>query len=225
MHQSLIADNTALQSRDLMMRSKLQKMLVLQKENKQLGSLLSGKTRISSKVTMARILAIQTNPSLQQFVINQGVSDKVYIGQPVLDGYGVMGKIVSVGPLSSRALLVNDDNFSIPVKDYRNGLRAIASGTQQPGLMVLDNVARTSDIRVGDMFVTSGFALQFPVGYPVGHVISIQRKPGVRFLRVEIEPAAHLDQSQLVLLAWPEQAKLRAAVSAQLHAPLPDLTK
>ena len=112
-------------------------------------------------------------------------------------------------------------HFYLPVKDYRNGFRAIANGTQSPGSMELVNVTRTSDVRVGDLFVTSGFALQFPVGYPVAKVVAIKRQPGRKFLQIDLEPMAHLQKSQLLLLAWPQQAALREAVLAQIKAPLP----
>jgi rod shape-determining protein MreC len=216
----LLRENAALKSRNISMQSKLQMLLVLQHENRQLSSLLGGAPKVSARVQLARILAIRINPSLKQFVINQGVTDKVYVGQPVLDGYGVMGKVVDVGVLSSRVLQVNDQLFSMPVKDYRNGLRSVASGTRESDLLHLENVTQTSDIKVGDVMVSSGFALQFPVGYPVGKVTSIQHRSGDRFLTVNLEPMAHLDQSQLVLLAWPDQAKLQKQVDAQMKQPL-----
>lgn len=217
---NLLKENAALKSRNILMQSRLQKLLVLQHENKRLSTLLGGVTKLSARVRLARILAIRTTPALKQFVINEGSRDKVYLGQPVLDGYGVMGKVVDVGLLSSRVLQVNDYAFSIPVKDYRNGLRSVASGQKHSNLMHLENVTQTSDIKVGDMMVSSGFALQFPVGYPVGKVVSIKHEAGNRFLTVTLDPSAHLDQSQLVLMAWPDQVKLQKQVDEQMRQPL-----
>jgi rod shape-determining protein MreC len=220
----LLQENTGLKATNLLLRSKLQKMWVLQKENKQLNALLQGRSQIAARVKSVRILAIQTSPTIDQFIINSGSNDGVYIGQPVMDGYGVMGQVVDVGPLSSRVLQITDHRFSIPVKDYENGFRAVASGASDGHSLQLENITSTTPVKVGDLLVTSGFALRFPIGYPVGKIISIDRKPGARFVTVGVQPAAHLEQSQQVLLAWPKQAVLRQEVLAQLKKPLASST-
>ena len=225
MHQTLVEQNAALQSRQRLLRSKLQGMMSLEKENHQLSALLNSKSRVATHVKVARILAVKTNPSLRQMVINVGANQSAYVGQPVLDSFGVMGKIISVGPLSSRVLQLDDRHFYIPVKDARSGLRAIAMGGGAPSAMKLINVTATQDIKEGDSLVTSGFAMQFPVGYPVAQVTRVSRLSGDKFLRIRLQANAHLQQSQLVLLAWPERAKLRQAVLDQLAAPLPDSTR
>ena len=127
-----------------------------------------------------------------------------------------------MGNVSSRVLLVSDKRSSVPVKDYRNGLRAVVSGTGDIHSLTLENITRSTDIKKGDMFVSSGFALRFPVGYPVGVVTSIEKKPGARFLTVLLRPQAHLSQSEQLLLAWPEQARLRKLVLAELNSALPN---
>jgi len=83
----------------------------------------------------------------------------------------------------------------------------------------------TVDIKVGDLFVTSGLGLRFPVGYPVGVVSKIKEVSGQRFVTVTLLPSAHLNQTQQVLLAWPDHQALTKAVRAQLKAPLPNATQ
>ena len=81
-------------------------------------------------------------------------------------------------------LLVNDQHFYLPVKDYRNGFRAIANGAQSPDSMELVNVTRTSDVRVGDLFVTSGFAYNSLWVIPLP--VAIKRQPGRKFLQIDL---------------------------------------
>ena len=221
----LVNQNADLKVRNLLLQSRLQKMMVLEKENKQLSSLLQGSSSLDAKIKLTRILAIQTNPEIQQCVLSTGAKDGVYVGQPVLDAFGVVGQVVSVGSVSSRVLLVSDKRSSVPVKDYRNGLRAVVSGTGDPDGLRLQNITRSTSIKKGDMFVSSGFALRFPVGYPVGVVTSVVAQPGARFLTVTLRPLAHLTQSEQLLLAWPAQAKLRQLVLAELKHPLPNAEK
>ena len=218
--QILIDQNAKLKVQALLLQSRLQKLMILEKENQQLYHLLQASAQVTGKVKVSRIMAIDLQPALHQLVLDSGKNQGVYIGQPVLDGFGVMGQVVAVSPFTSRVLMITDKQFAIPVKDFRNGLRFIAVGSGKKNGLSLLNVTRTDDIKVGDRLVSSGFALRFPVGYPVGQVVTINRQSHTPFLQVALMPTAHLNQTQQVLLAWPKQARLRHAVIKQLATPL-----
>ena len=49
-------------------------------------------------------------------------------------------------------------------------------------------VPDTSDIKVGDLLVTSNLGLRLPEGYPVGLVSSIDHVSGERFAKVSLAP-------------------------------------
>lgn len=214
--RALLDDNARLQAQQLLMASKLQQLLALEKENAQLRQLLQSTPQATGKVIVAQLLAVALNPATQQVVIDRGTADNLYIGQPVLDAYGVMGQVVSIGPLTSRVLLVTDIQSSVPVQNYRTGARAIAIGSGSSGRLRLINVPDNSDIQEGDLYVASGMGLRFPVGYPVGVVAKSTLEAGERFATIFLIPAAHIDKSQQVLLAWPEQASYDQAVQEQL---------
>jgi rod shape-determining protein MreC len=59
-----------------------------------------------------------------------------------------------------------------------------------------------SDIREGDLLVTSGLGGKFPPGYPVATVTRIDRSPDEPFSTIIAQPSAHLDRSREVLLVW-----------------------
>ena len=60
---------------------------------------------------------------------------------------------------------------------------------------------------------------RFPPGYPVGVVAKSAVEVGERFATVNLIPAAHIDKSEQVLLAWPQQgAAYDQAVQQQLKA-------
>lgn len=217
LQRQLSNDNARLQAQQLLMESKLQKLLALERENEQLRQLLQSTPQATGKVIVAQLLAVALNPATQQVVIDRGTSDHLYIGQPVLDAYGVMGQIVSVGPLTSRVLLVTDIQSSVPVQNYRTGARAIAIGSGSSGQLRLINVPDNSDIQEGDLYVASGMGLRFPVGYPVGVVAKSTLEAGDRFATIFLIPAAHIDKSEQVLLAWPEKAAYDQAVQQQLN--------
>lgn|SRR3990167_5107260 len=214
--QELLTDNARLRAHELLLESKLQKMLTLERENAQLHELLKSTSRVSGPVVVAELLAVNLDPSVQQVIVDKGRHDRVYLNQPVLDAYGVMGQVIDVGPLTSKVMLITDTKSAVPVQDYRNGLRAIAVGLGSSDHLALINVPDSSDIQLGDWFVSSGLGLYFPVGYPVGVVSTLAHTPGHRFATILLRPAAHLDQTQQVLLAWPSQADLMKTVQEQL---------
>ncbi len=82
------------------------------------------------------------------------------------------------------------------------------------------NTPNLSDIKTGDLFVTSGYGGRFPRGYPVGVVTSIHKEANSEFLDVNLSVSAHLDQTERVLLVWPSQLKLQDQVQQLLGQPL-----
>ncbi len=220
----LLEDNARLHAHELLLEAKLQKLLVLERENRQLRELLRSTAELTGKVQVAQLLAVNLNPALQELILDKGSKNQVYVGQPVLDAYGVMGQVVDTSLLTSKVLLLTDTRSVIPVQDSRNGLRAVAAGLGAQRRLALLNVLKTTDVKVGDLFIASGLGLRFPVGYPVGVVIKVAHIPGQRFATVVLQPTAHFDQTQQVLLARPSKAALSKAMRRLLAKPLPEAT-
>ena len=73
-----------------------------------------------------------------------------------------MGQVIDVAPLVSKILLITDKNSTIPVKDVRSGERAVAVGINRHRLSLM-NVVDPSNFKPGDLLVTSGLGMQFPM--------------------------------------------------------------
>ncbi len=201
--QSLLEENNRLRESQLLLNSKLQKFEIIQSENQRLRELLDSSLKLSDKVQVAELLAVDLQTFRHTMIINKGKREGVYDGQPVVDANGIMGQIVHVGPFSSTVLLITDPTHSIPVQINRNGLRGIVVGTGQTDRLQLEHLSNNADVRVGDLVVSSGLGSRFPSGYPVGVVTDITLDPAEPFARVTIVPSAHLQQSREVLLVWP----------------------
>jgi len=202
----LLEENTQLHNKQLLLQAKIQKFIALEKENAQLRALLSSAVHVDAQILVAQILAVNLNPFEQQIILDKGKRAKIYLGQPVLDAYGVMGQIIDVGPVTSRAILVTSPRSAIPIQDSRNGIRAIAVGEGYSGEMKLIYVTETTDIKPGDLLVTSGLGSKFPIGYPVGVVNTVKHIPGERFAEIKVTPSAKLNFSREVLLIWSEKS-------------------
>ena len=195
--------NKALEAANLLNGVRLQRLRALERENMRLHELLGSSFRLPERVLVAELLTIDSDPSSQQVVINKGERYDVFEGQPVLDSNGVMGQVMRVSRFSSRVILLTDPSHGIPVQVNRNGLRAVAIGRGLGKPLQLEHLPHNSDVRVGDLLVTSGLGGRFPVGYPVGTVGSIKHPPGKTFSDITVKPAAHLETSREVLLVLP----------------------
>jgi rod shape-determining protein MreC len=200
--KTLVRENKDLRQDRLLLNSRLAKFADLEAENNRLRSLLDSSAKIADRVLIAEVLAVDLDPFSRRLVINKGTNNGVIIGQSLIDSNGIMGQVVSVGPISSNALLITDPSHAMPVQLNRNGLRTVAVGTGSLSLLSLSHIPNNSDVRVGDLVVTSGLGGRFPAGYPVGRVISVERDRGQAFAHVTVKPSAHLERNREVLLVW-----------------------
>lgn len=201
-HDDLVKENLRLKTDQLMLRSQLQRLIAIESENTYLKALLQSSHQVKGKTLIAELLAVDAEPFVRQVILDKGTRDGVYIGQPVLDANGVMGQVTQVGPITSRILLINDPHSGISVQNARNGARAFAVGDSYTGKMRIMYMAKTADIKIGDIFITSGLGDHYPEGYPVGKVLSVSKDPAHQFATVLLQPSAHLDSSRQVLLVW-----------------------
>ncbi len=200
---NLVVENTELRSDELVLRAELQRMMAIKKENDQLRALLSSSSHVAGRVLVAQLLAVDLAPFTRQVIINKGKRDSVYVGQPVLDAYGVLGQVIEVSYATSRILLVSDSRSAVPVQNVRTGTRAIAAGQGVTDQLQLMFVPDTADFQVGDRLETSGLGQLYPAAYPVGVIVDVNHKVGDRFSQITLDVSAHLDRSQHVLLVWP----------------------
>lgn len=202
-HHALLDENERLREERLLLSSRLQKFEVLETENRRLRRLLESSFKLSDKVVIAELLAVDLQPFRHTVVINKGVREGAFDGQPIVDANGIMGQIVHVGPFSSTVLLITDPTHALPVQINRNGLRAIAVGTGQSNSLQLEHLPNNADIQKGDLIVSSGLGSRFPSGYPVGVISDIVLDPAEPFAKVTVIPSAKIRQSREVLLVWP----------------------
>ncbi|MDP4789893.1 MAG: rod shape-determining protein MreC [Haliea sp.] len=209
----LVEDNARLQRENLLLQGRSLQMASLQAENTRLRGLLNSTTMLRSDVLVAELIGVSPDPMRHQLVLNKGASDGVYVGQPLIDADGLMGQVVEVGEVTSRVLLLTDLTHSVPVQVNRNGVRAIAEGTGSLDALEVQHISATTDIREGDLLVSSGLGGRFPVGYPIAEVVLVQRDPGQPFARVLARPSAALNRSRHVLLVFVKAAEDAAPAS------------
>jgi len=200
--KDLIEQNQRYKVDELFLREQLMQLSMLEKENHRLRTLLSSPVRKETRKMVAEVIAVDSDPYTHQVVINRGANDGVYEGQPVLDDQGIVGQIQHVGTISSRVILITDVTHAVPVRVSRNGIRMIATGTGHIETLIHNFVPHSTDVRTGDILVTSGLGGKYPEGYPVSTIMTINQDETRAFAQLNSKPVAKIDRLRYLLLLW-----------------------
>ncbi|MFL6658623.1 MAG: rod shape-determining protein MreC [Massilia sp.] len=175
-------------------------------ENAQLRKLLDARAHVPVPTMMSEILYDARDSSTRKIVLDRGTRQDVKLGLPVIDNAGVVGQVTRVFPFTSEVTLLSDKEQAIPVQVLRNGLRSVAYGRGQSGLLDLRFVAPNADIQVGDVLITSGMDGVYPAGLAVAKVIKVENSAAGAFGGVLCQPLAGIDRHRqlLILMSLPD---------------------
>ena len=124
---------------------------------------------IKSEKIIAKVLIDKESPFLRSVVLNKGSRNEIKLGMAVLDGKYLVGKIVEVNYLTSRALLISDLNSKIPVSIEPGNIQSILSGTgKDEG--IIQYLKKETDIVGNNIVYTSGSGELFKEGIPIGKI-------------------------------------------------------
>ncbi len=164
------ADNDAL-------KAKLQVLDEVRSENDRLKSIFHLKDKHPQyNFIVAKVTAKDLFTDHYSLTISKGSEDGIEKLSGVISGDGVIGYVMDVQAHSSRLLLISDRLISIDSTVQRTRGRGIISG-QSRSESILKFIDRPQEIAPGDLIVTSDDQKIFPVGYPIGHVTSVQVSP------------------------------------------------
>ena len=223
----LRGENLDLTARLRLANLQLQRFAALEQENRRLREMRGSSAGVAKRAIVGSILNVDLDPFRHRVLLDRGASDGVFKGQAVLDAQGIFGQVWRVNARTSEAILISDAEHAIPVQSNRSGVRTIAVGTGDPNRLSLPFITGESDIRKGDLLISTGMGGVFPPGYPVARVTKVERSARATFAIVEARPTAALDRDREVLLVWFDapapveqpQAADRPAPSATAPAP------
>ncbi|WP_425492497.1 rod shape-determining protein MreC [Lysobacter changpingensis] len=201
----LTAENRRLRNEAMLNQARMARLATLAADNARLRGLLDAAQTGNLDVVLAPVLDIDLDPARQRLVLNAGTRERVQVGQNVIDANGLLGQVIAVTPMYANVLLLTDPSHAVPVAVARNGVRLVVYGEGRSDKLRLTSVPLSSDVKVGDVLVTSGLGGRFAPGFPVGKIASLKPDDSRAFLVGEVTPAAQLDRGRevLVLLSMP----------------------
>lgn len=196
----LSEENRRLRNELLLGAARQARLQVEAEESARLRGLLGAAERGGFDVQLAPILDVDLDPTRQRLMLNAGTRAGVRRGQAVIDAGGLVGQVIEATPTTAVVLLLTDPDHAVPVVVARTGVRLIVYGAGRSDVLELRNVPLSSDVRAGDVLITSGLGGRFPPGFPVGTIAALRPDESRAFLLGDVEAAAQLDRGRDVLL-------------------------
>lgn len=180
-------ENTALRELNLQLSNEVTKMREAVVENKTLRSLLNFKEKTDNELEAVDIVGVSTIQMRSYFTINKGTKHGIYKGMSLRTDAGLVG--VVIGSSKNYALVesIMNRDIKISAKSLRSEYKGIVVWEGGENLIMI-NVPKTYDVKVGDIIVTSEFSNKYPNNIPIGIVTEAKEEPGYLFLKVTIKP-------------------------------------
>ncbi len=199
------SENASLKKEVQQLRTGLAEELTTQNENDQLRALLDFKDRVFPKgVTMvtARVIARETSAWYSMATINVGSNDGVRVYDAVVNGQGLVGRVIKVTANASQVMLVTDQesavNAMIEPGSAKGNTQGMATGSVT-GDVTLDYVDKSEKVKVGQDVVTSGRnGSIFVKGILIGTVESVGSQDVELYQSIAIKPAVDFRKLDIV---------------------------
>lgn len=151
--------------------------LELQKENDELKKLLNINKSLSDfKGINATVINRNTSYWNEELVINKGSSDGIKVGMAVIDGNGLVGRIIKTSLNTSIIRLITstskDNKISVKVWIDDQSINKVLEQDEEHNL-IISGIDNNLNVKVGDIVTTSGLSDIYPSGIPIGTIEKI----------------------------------------------------
>ena len=198
----LIEQNKQLTAEIVNLKIQLNEVQGLLQENNKINQLINNSLSYESqKNTIARVLEINSSRLKKILNINKGSSDNLSKGRIVYGPDGLVGEISDISQLDAKVRIITDPTQFTPIKNSRNSIRGIARGLAlEKNLLEVLYIEKGQDIRVNDVFITSGIGEKYPVGIPVGKVVEVNNLPNEPFQIIRLKPIQNINSLDYILI-------------------------
>ncbi len=177
----------------------------LEEENMRLRRLVRMAGKVPEPCRTARVIAVGGSNWFRTAVVDAGAAEGCQLGSPVVDCWGVVGRLLRVHPHHSVILLATDKRSVVGVAlEDHPGIYGFVKGDGRFGA-VLENLSRFAVPRKGERLTTSGLGEIFPKGIPVGVVDEVDSSSRRTVIRVRLSARINDLQEVLIVTGYPRK--------------------
>lgn len=156
--------------------------VAIARENEQLRALLGWQRQVPWKLKLANVVMRDPANWWSTIQIDLGSRDGIRTNQPVLTAQGLVGRVSSVGFVSSQVVLIGDPSCRVSalVDDAVHDMGVLtpsgppdASVLHEPTVQ-LSYLPSSANLKPGQDVFTSGLGGVFPRGIPIGKIVDVQ---------------------------------------------------
>jgi rod shape-determining protein MreC len=195
----VLEENEKLRGEVANLRGQTQRLWRYQRENTELRRLLGLKKPEGGTSIAADVVSMDATSFARRITLNIGQAQGVRSKDVVFVAQGVVGQVVQVSRNTSKVILLTDRESGVGAMSTRTMAKGWISGTGARTLQ-MSFLDYNSDVREGDLVVTSGLSEIYPRGLIVGRVLRVERNKSYSRLSAEIDPAVPFDQLSAVFV-------------------------
>ncbi|MDO4805665.1 MAG: rod shape-determining protein MreC [Coriobacteriales bacterium] len=166
---------------------------------RQLQELLDLRSAYNLQSTAAHVIAGATDSWVSSVTLDKGKGAGIEVGMPVTDSAGAVGQVMDSFATTSTVRLITDEGSSIAAMIQSTRAQGMLKGSPD-GTLYLSFIRTDQAVEVGDIVVTSGLGGVFPKGLPIGKVSVVDSTPGSTYYSIVVEPYAHVENLEEVLV-------------------------
>ena len=194
----LLEQNRRLLEENGRLKIDLQRDKVNTDELRELKKLYSLQQKRIHNVIGGEVISNGKDPLSERLIIGKGSQDGLKVGDAVIDQSGLIGLLTQVHIQSAEIELISSGQSIVPVAVSRTGERNLAYGNGSG--LDLRYFPTGSDLKPGDVLLTSGLDGTYPAGIPVATVSKVVRASGTPYYDTQLTPLATLRSSRFVLV-------------------------
>lgn len=176
------------------------------------------------EIVPAQVVAVASEAGYARTVtVDAGSRDGITREQTVLNGDGLVGRVIRVTPGTATILLLSDPEFAVGARLAQSGETGLAEGNGREPLS-LELYDPQAPVEEGNVVVTLGSpnGRPFVPGVPIGEVTEVIATPGALSRQALVEPFADLTSLDLVgIVIEPPRRDPRDALVVPSPSPTP----
>lgn len=177
----------------------LQKLRLLENENRELRKVLNIKNVIKNEIIVGEIVLPSHSNGVSQILINKGLDDGISLGSPVMNNQGLIGQVVRVDKNLSTIKNITSNNFAISAVSESGAISTLVFGNGSPYLKIY-RLPAYEKLVVGDYLLTSGLDQIYPKGIKIGKVIKIIPTNNIQFNEIIVQPMTSPESFSQVMI-------------------------
>ena len=168
------------------------------KENDRLLKLLEFRNALAGKKIAARLIGWDPSPWRKTMILDKGTQQGIRKDMTVVVPEGLVGRILEVGPSTSRVILLQDSDSRVSAMADESRAQGVAAGNGEEEL-TLDYLELESGVAVGETVSTSGLNGLFPKGIRIGKISSISKDDTGLHLQAKVHSFVRFSKLEEVL--------------------------